>query len=74
MIDRDAPIFVSGHRGMVGSAVIRRLLADGFSRILTASRRELDLRDQGAVSEWFDANRPAHVVHAAGTVGGIFAN
>jgi GDP-L-fucose synthase len=73
-IDRYAPIFVSGHRGMVGSAVVRRLAEAGFARILTASREEVDLRDQAAVTAWFEQHRPDYVVHAAGTVGGIRAN
>jgi GDP-L-fucose synthase len=74
MIDRNAPIFVTGYRGMVGSALVRRLAGAGFDRVLTASRREMDLRDQAAVDAWFDAHRPAYVIHAAGTVGGIHAN
>jgi GDP-L-fucose synthase len=74
MINREAPILVTGHRGMVGSAVVRRLHAADFAIVLTASRKELDLRDQAAVNAWFEANRPAYVVHAAGTVGGIHAN
>ena len=74
MIERTAPIFVSGNRGMVGSAVVRRLAQAGFSNVQTASRQELDLRDQTAVDNWFDKHRPAYVVHAAGTVGGIHAN
>jgi GDP-L-fucose synthase len=74
MIDRAAPIFVTGHRGMVGSALVRRLTSVGFENILTATRQELDLRDQAAVDAWFDVHRPEHVIHAAGTVGGINAN
>ena len=74
MIDRSAPIFVTGHRGMVGSALVRRLTGAGFTDILTASRQEVDLRDQAGVDGWFDAHRPAYVIHAAGTVGGIHAN
>jgi GDP-L-fucose synthase len=76
MIDlpRDAPIYVSGHRGMVGSALVRRLERAGFSRILTATRGELDLRDQSAVDAWFAERRPRLVLHVAGTVGGIQAN
>lgn len=74
MIDRNAPIWVTGHRGMVGSAIVRRLAAAGFAKILAASRGEVDLRDQAAVDAWFDAHRPAYVIHAAGTVGGIHAN
>jgi GDP-L-fucose synthase len=67
-------IFVAGHGGLVGSAVIRRLKADGFAQILTATREQLDLRDQAAVNYWFRANRPEFVFLVAGTVGGILAN
>jgi GDP-L-fucose synthase len=67
-------IFVAGHRGLVGSAMLRRLAADGFSNVLTASRDQLDLRDQAAVNYWFRANRPEYVFLVAGTVGGILAN
>ena len=74
MIDRNAAIFVTGHRGMVGSALVRRLTAAGFTNIVTAARAELDLREQSAVDAWFDAHRPEYVIHAAGTVGGIQAN
>ncbi len=70
----DARVFVAGHRGLVGSAVVRRLEADGFSKILTATREQLDLRDQAAVNYWFRANRPEFVVLVAGTVCGILAN
>lgn len=70
----DARVFVAGHRGLVGSAVVRRLEAEGFSNILTATREQLDLRDQAAVNYWFRANRPDFVVLVAGTVGGILAN
>jgi GDP-L-fucose synthase len=59
---------------MVGSAVVRRLNAAGFNNILTAARSEMDLRDQHAVDQWFDAHRPVYVIHVAGTVGGIHAN
>ena len=71
---KDAKVFVAGHRGLVGSAVLRRLEAGGFTNVLTATRDELDLRDQGAVDEWFAANRPDYVFLVAGTVGGILAN
>ena len=74
MIDRDARVFVAGHRGLVGSALMRRLAADGFSNLVTATRDEVDLRDQSAVSEWFAANRPDYVFLVAGTVGGVYAN
>lgn len=73
MVDH-ARIFVAGHRGLVGSAIVRRLKAEGFTNLLTATRGELDLRDQAAVNAWFGANRPEYVFLAAGTVGGILAN
>jgi GDP-L-fucose synthase len=73
-VNEPAQIFVAGHRGLVGSAVVRRLQRDGSVRILTASRDELDLRDQAAVNAWFRANRPHYVYLVAGTVGGILAN
>ena len=67
-------IFVAGHRGLVGSAIRRRLEADGCATVLTATRDQLDLRDQAAVNYWFRANRPEYVFLVAGTVGGILAN
>jgi GDP-L-fucose synthase len=70
----DARVFVAGHGGLVGSAVLRRLETEGFSQILTATREQLDLRDQAAVNYWFRANRPEFVFLVAGTVGGILAN
>ena len=74
MIDRQAPVFVAGHGGLVGSAVVRRLEADGFSDLRTVGRDALDLRDQAAVDAWFDVERPRYVFLVAGTVGGIHAN
>src|SRR6476620_718486 len=71
---RSSRIFVAGHGGLVGSAIIRRLDADGFRNVLTATREQLDLRDQAAVNYWFRANRPEYVFLVAGTVGGILAN
>jgi GDP-L-fucose synthase len=73
-LDRQARIFVAGHRGLVGSAILRRLQAAGFEHLLTATRQQLDLRDQAAVNYWFRANRPEYVFLVAGTVGGILAN
>lgn len=73
-IARDAKVYVAGHTGLVGSAIVRHLTAAGFTDILTASRAELDLRDQAGVSHWFEANRPQYVFLVAGTVGGILAN
>jgi len=73
-IDHSARIFVAGHRGLVGSAIVRHLRAKGFDHVLTATRDQLDLRDQAAVNYWFRANRPEFVYLVAGTVGGILAN
>jgi GDP-L-fucose synthase len=73
-LDRAAPVYVAGHRGLVGSALVRHLESDGFTNVLTATRDELDLRDQSEVSAWFAANRPEFVFLVAGTVGGILAN
>ncbi|MEM9351436.1 MAG: GDP-L-fucose synthase [Planctomycetota bacterium] len=64
---------VTGHRGMVGSGLTRRAEAAGDA-VLTATRQELDLRDLEAVDRWFGEHKPARVIHAAGTVGGIHAN
>ncbi|MEO8266530.1 MAG: GDP-L-fucose synthase [Ilumatobacteraceae bacterium] len=73
-MDKQARVYVAGHAGLVGSAVVRRLEAEGFTNILTAKRQQLDLRDQAEVSHWFKANRPEYVFLVAGTVGGIMAN
>jgi GDP-L-fucose synthase len=73
-IPLNARIYVAGNTGLVGSAIIRRLERERFSTILTATREQLDLRDQAAVTYWFRANRPEYVFLVAGTVGGIWAN
>lgn len=70
----ESAVFVAGHQGLVGSAIVRRLERDGFRRVQTASRDQLDLRDQAAVHYWFRVNRPEYVFLVAGTVGGIMAN
>ena len=67
-------IFVAGHRGLVGSAVVRNLQAYGYRRIITRSRSELDLRDRAAVFRFFEQEKPASVIVAAAKVGGIQAN
>jgi GDP-L-fucose synthase len=73
-IPTDARIYVAGHAGLVGSAIVRRLEAAGCTNLLTATRHQVDLRDQAAVNYWFQANRPEYVFLVAGTVGGILAN
>ncbi|MEM9259495.1 MAG: NAD-dependent epimerase/dehydratase family protein, partial [Bacteroidota bacterium] len=67
-------IYVAGHRGMVGSAIVRNLRATGFTNLVTRTSKELDLRDQKAVFDFFAAERPDYVFLAAAKVGGILAN
>src|ERR1043165_1668711 len=74
MLTPTSRIYVAGHAGLVGSALMRRLEALGHTGTMTATRDQLDLRDQAAVQYWFRANRPEYVFLVAGTVGAIFAN
>jgi GDP-L-fucose synthase len=67
-------IYIAGHRGMVGSAITRCLHSKGFANLITATSRDLDLRDTAAVNEFFKENRPEYVFLAAAKVGGILAN
>jgi GDP-L-fucose synthase len=67
-------IYVAGHRGMVGSAIVRKLQKEGFNNIVTRTSKELDLKEQQAVRDFFAQEKPAHVVLAAAKVGGIHAN
>ncbi|HQV58745.1 MAG TPA: GDP-L-fucose synthase [Ilumatobacteraceae bacterium] len=71
---QDAKIYVAGHRGLVGSAIVRRLQAGGYRNILTVGREQVDLRNQSDVSRWFQDTMPDYVFLVAGTVGGIGAN
>ncbi|OGX81662.1 GDP-fucose synthetase [Hymenobacter lapidarius] len=73
-MEKNAKIYVAGHRGMVGSAMMRRLQRAGYQNILTRTSQELDLREQAAVAAFFAAEKPAYVVLAAAKVGGIVAN
>jgi GDP-L-fucose synthase len=73
-MEKVAKVFVAGNRGMVGSAIVRRLQRGGFENILTRTRQELDLMDRAAVRGFFEAERPNYVVDAAARVGGIAAN
>ena len=70
----DSSIYVAGHRGMVGAAVVRALRTSGHERLITAGRDEVDLRDQAAVRDFFVREQPEVVVLAAARVGGIYAN
>ncbi len=74
LIQASDRIFIAGHRGMAGSAIVRALRAAGYTNLLTAERTNLDLLDPIAVNAWFEANRPDVVVLAAAKVGGILAN
>ena len=67
-------IYVAGHRGMVGSAIVRNLVAKGFTNIITRTSSELDLRNQAAVNYFFSSEKPLYVFLAAAKVGGIYAN
>jgi GDP-L-fucose synthase len=73
-LEADARIFVAGHRGLVGSALIRRLTADGYHNILTKSHAELDLTNQAGVRHYLQQSRPDYILLAAAKVGGILAN
>src|SRR5688572_2091605 len=73
-LDRGAPAFIAGHRGLVGGAVLRHFQDQGFTNLVTRTSRELDLRDASSVEEFFADERPATVVMAAAKVGGILAN
>lgn len=74
MMEKEAKIFVAGHKGMVGSAIIRALEKNGYHNIITRSHRELDLCRQEAVEQFFEAEKPDYVFLAAARVGGIIAN
>ncbi|MBL6866354.1 MAG: NAD-dependent epimerase/dehydratase family protein, partial [Flavobacteriales bacterium] len=74
MENTNTKIYVAGHRGMVGSAIVRNLRAKGFENIITRSRIELDLTNQAAVQAFFQTEQPDHVYLAAAKVGGIHAN
>ena len=74
MMEKDSKIYVAGHRGMVGSAIVRELERQGYTNILSRSHSELDLTDQNAVETFFKAEKPEYVFLAAAKVGGIQAN
>jgi len=73
-VKTDARIFVAGHRGLVGSALVRRLESEGARNLITRSRTELDLTDRAAVRRFFEREKPEYVFVAAAKVGGILAN
>ncbi|NQV53437.1 MAG: GDP-L-fucose synthase [Flavobacteriales bacterium] len=73
-MQKESKIYVAGHRGMVGSAIVRRLQSDGYNNIVTRTSAELDLRNQAAVQSFFAAEQPEYVFMSAAKVGGIVAN
>lgn len=73
-MEKNAKIYIAGHRGMVGSAILRKLEKEGFSNFLLKTSKELDLRNQAAVQAFFEQERPDYVFLAAAKVGGIIAN
>ena len=73
-MDQTAKIYIAGHRGMVGSGLERKLRKEGYNNIITRTSSELDLRNQQAVNDFFEKEKPAYVIFAAAKVGGIHAN
>lgn len=73
-MEKDAKIFVAGHRGMVGSSIVRKLQQEGYDNLLTRTSGELDLRNQQEVADFFQSEKPGYVFLAAAKVGGILAN
>ena len=74
VMDKDAKIFVAGHRGLVGSSIVRRLKLEGFNNLILKTKEELDLRRQSDVEEFFNKEAPDYVFLAAAKVGGINYN
>ena len=73
-MEHTSKIYIAGHRGMVGSAIMRNLLSKGFTNIITRTSAELDLRNQQQVTDFFASEKPEYVFLAAAKVGGIQAN
>ncbi|NQX55500.1 GDP-L-fucose synthase [Pedobacter panaciterrae] len=73
-LEKNAKIYIAGHRGMVGSAIYRKLIKEGFTNLIIRTSAELDLRNQQAVTDFFESEKPEYVFLAAAKVGGIIAN
>jgi GDP-L-fucose synthase len=73
-VKKDSKIFIAGHKGMVGSAILRKLKSEGYSNIITKSKKELDLTNQFQVNQFFHLEKPSYIFLAAAKVGGIKAN
>ena len=74
MISKNSKIYIAGHKGLVGSAVVRRLKAKGFKNIITANKKKLDLKDQKKTFSFLKRNKPNYIIICAAKVGGILAN
>ena len=72
-MEKNSKIYIAGHRGMVGSAIVRKLQAEGFHNLLLKTSSELDLRNQQAVNDFFETEKPGYIFLAAAKVGGIYA-
>ena len=73
-MNKNSKIYVAGHRGLVGSAIVKNLESKGYTNIITRTHKELDLINQKAVEEFFEKEKPEYVILAAAKVGGIVAN
>ena len=73
-MEQTAKIYIAGHRGMVGSGLERKLRKEGYNNIVSRTSNELDLRNQQAVNDFFEKEKPVYVILAAAKVGGIYAN
>ncbi|MDE6137857.1 MAG: NAD-dependent epimerase/dehydratase family protein, partial [Candidatus Gastranaerophilales bacterium] len=73
-MNKDSKIYVAGHTGLVGSAIVSSLANDGFNNIITKTHQELDLTNQKETFEFFQTEKPEYVINAAAKVGGIMAN
>jgi GDP-L-fucose synthase len=74
LVEKNSKVFIAGHRGMVGSAIFRKLKSEGFTNLITRTSKELDLRNQQRVTDFFNETKPEYVFLAAAKVGGIIAN
>ena len=73
-MEKNAKIYVAGHKGLVGSSIMRKLVSEGYTNIITRTHKELDLTDQKATRKFFEQEKPEYIFLAAAKVGGINAN
>ncbi|MEP2237181.1 MAG: NAD-dependent epimerase/dehydratase family protein, partial [Maribacter sp.] len=74
MLNKEAKIYIAGHRGLVGSAIVKNLESKGYKNLIFRTHKELDLTDANKVAEFFESEKPSYVILAAAKVGGIVAN